>query len=244
MNALDTTPAAPSNVALLFTERSVEQPLARALMDAGLQVSYHANLAGLVAGLGNGASDIAIVQDIGGLLTGCMAGLRVRGISTKVVAMGDGSLSQITRAFKEGASDYVVMGDDMTGLVNRVRARLGATASTAARHASLEAGDCVLDATIRALRGPAGEFRLTEREFELARLMFEHVGETVNSRTLAQQVWGRDLSLAKRTIEQHVCRLRHKLRSACDTERGQQGLTVKAVNGVGYRLLLSGAMSA
>jgi len=228
---------APQRVAMLFADRSVEATMVQALESAGPRVSRYPGMVALISALGDGLADLAVVQDAGSLLPGCLASLRVRGMSSMtVIAIGEGSLAQITRAYEHGASDYAVLGEHIGVFVNRVCARLSLL-RTQARRTSLAAGPCVLDAQQHELRGPAGEFRLTEREHDLARLLFEHAGETVNLRTLAQVVWGRDLSLAKRTIEQHVFMLRHKLRAACGPDG--PGLTIKAVNGVGYRLVLA-----
>lgn len=228
-------------VATLFADRGTEALVAQALEAQGLRVMRHPGMAGLIASLGDGVAELAVVQDAGSMLTGCLAGLRLRGLaSARVIAIGAGSLTDIMQAYELGACDYALLGEPMNVFVNRVRARIS-LARRQAQCTTLSAGCCVLDGMRQSLRGPAGEFRLTEREFELARLLFEHAGETVNSRTLARHVWGRDVSLAKRTIEQHVCRLRHKLRGAC---AGHEAPALKAVNGVGYRLAIEANAAA
>ncbi len=223
-------------VAMLFTNRWAEAAVAEALQNAGMVVDKYSGALALVAALHSPKADIAVVEDHGVHLTSCLAALRFRGAATvPIVAVGQGSTQEIARALRHGAADYAVLGEAMESLVNRVRARM-----EVCRHrdqpSSLRVGVCELDEPSRTLRHPGGEFQLTWREFALAWVLFEHVGQVVNLHTLSQQVWGRDVSVAKRTIEQHISRLRRKLIAACTDTR--EAVQVHAIHNVGYRLVL------
>ncbi len=207
-----------------------------ALEDAGMAIDKHRSAMSLVTALHLTGSDIAVVEDDGDQLAACLCALRFRGITpVPVLAIGQGSSERIAEALHYGATDYAVLGDAMEGLVNRVRARVQ-FASECRQPASFEFGGCRLDAEFHCLRSEAQMVQLTSREFAIAWLLFEHAGHVVNINTLSSQVWGCEAGVAKRTIEQHMSRLRAKLRTA---HRDGTFLHVQAVNNVGYRLARS-----
>jgi DNA-binding winged helix-turn-helix (wHTH) protein len=72
---------------------------------------------------------------------------------------------------------------------------------------------------------------LTQREFLLGWALFENLGRVVTVRQLAEAVWCSPVEVAKRSIEQHIYRLRGKL---LITKTGALHLTT--VYGRGYRL--------
>jgi DNA-binding response OmpR family regulator len=72
---------------------------------------------------------------------------------------------------------------------------------------------------------------LTSREFALAWILFSNAGATVKRDTMAEMVWGKGLSLAAHSLEQHIYRLRGKLFLT-----GLHGICLRSVYGVGYRI--------
>lgn len=230
-----------ANVATLFTSRFVETAVSVALQRAGMEVQRYANLLSLVAALHAPKADIALIQDQGVHFVSCLNAMRFRGASAvPIVAVGQGSAEEIASSLRQGASDYAVLGDTMESLVNRVRARLEVARNSEAAP-SLRVSSCLLDEASHSLRYGDGQLQLTPREFGLAWVLFEHAGHVVNLQTLSQQVWGRDASVAKRTIEQHVSRLRAKLVTACAGV--DDPLKLQAVHNVGYRIVASQRLS-
>lgn len=223
-------------VAVLFTNRWAEAAVADSLEKAGMTVQKYPHPLALVAALHLEAMDIAVIEDHETHLAGCMAALRFRGTTTvPIVAVGRGTAAQIATALMHGVSDYAVLGEAMDTLVNRVRARVE-VCQHREEPDSIEFGMCVLDAQTRTLKSPVIDQQLTWRECSLAWLLFEHAGQVVSLHTISIRVWGRDVSVTKRTIEQHMSRLRRKL--AIASGGGVQRLQVHAVNNVGYRLVL------
>jgi DNA-binding response OmpR family regulator len=67
--------------------------------------------------------------------------------------------------------------------------------------------------------------------------LFENLGRVVSMRTLSTEIWGRPSDIGKRTIEQHVYKLRRKLGQT--TGPGRDNVPkIQTVYGVGYRLHL------
>ncbi len=72
---------------------------------------------------------------------------------------------------------------------------------------------------------------LTPREFATAWLLFSNVGKCIARDQLAHAIWGAEIDVATRTIEQHIYKLRKKLHMT-----GQQGVTLRTVYSRGYKL--------
>lgn len=220
-------------VAAMLGTDWVRARVKQALDHAGIAVDTHLSSRSFLAALQDGSADVGLMEDSAGGLDACLAGLRFQGAaSVPIVVMGDGSMRRMASALRHGASDYATHDESPDRLVNRLCARIEAWRD---QHASREltVGECRLEADSRMLDGPAGGVVLTPREFGLAWLLFEHAGRVVSLRTLSTQVWGRDPSLSKRTMEQHVCLLRRKLRQA----GGPLAAQIQAINSVGYRLV-------
>ncbi len=230
----DTEPHA-GRVGLLFT-RANQEPhfLSDSLRKSGLQACHHQDNLGLMAAMKEGEIDIAVVEDEGLTLASCLSACRLHGLTNvPVIAWGRGTAEQIAAALSRGAVDYALRDDAPAGIVSRVRARLMLQALPALNE-SLEVSGLVLDEPTRTLRGPAIHHALTGREFALAWVLFEHAGRVVAHDTLAHHVWGQDTVIAKRTIEQHVSKLRRKL---LEVSMGcVESLELQAVHNVGYRL--------
>lgn len=221
-------------VALLVNDRWNEQRVAASLQAAGVCVESPKNTLGLLSLLGRHPVDLVLVEDRRNELVDCLASLRFHGLSNvPVVAMGAGTMQHIIDALGRGAVDYVSTADSDELLTHRLLARI-VLARRPEERTVLELGDLALDADCRTLRCAGLEFSLTSREFELAWTLFEHAGEVVNLQTLSRRVWGREASLAKRTIEQHISRVRQKLARAGAAVGSL--VQLQAIHNIGYRL--------
>lgn len=84
--------------------------------------------------------------------------------------------------------------------------------------------------THRALRN--GEpIELTEKEFNLAVFLFRNLGRLLSRGHLLEAVWGRNASVATRTVDTHVSRVRSKLEL-----RPENGFRLTPAYNYGYRL--------
>ncbi|CAJ0808559.1 Sensory transduction protein regX3 [Ralstonia psammae] len=78
--------------------------------------------------------------------------------------------------------------------------------------------------------------RLTAREFATAWLLFSSPGAFLSRQQIATAVWGTEASVAERSIEQHVYKLRKKLGFGVAT-----GVELKTVYSRGYQLAVKQA---
>ncbi|MEJ2611991.1 MAG: response regulator transcription factor [Candidatus Thiodiazotropha sp.] len=74
---------------------------------------------------------------------------------------------------------------------------------------------------------------MTEKEFQLAWMLFNNVGRLLSRDHLLESVWGFGPGLMTRTVDTHISRLRRKLGLTPD-----KGWRLKAVYHQGYRLEL------
>lgn len=72
---------------------------------------------------------------------------------------------------------------------------------------------------------------LTAKEFELAEMFFKNVNRTLYRNNIIKTIWRTPESMASRTLDMHVSRVRSKL----DLQL-QNGFRIVTVFGYGYRL--------
>ncbi len=230
-------------VATLCPTRSFEHFATQALRDAGCEVLSFSHLSPLLVALRDGGADAVLLEDHDSQVEAWLSGLRLHaGRVLPIVVLGLGDSIGISRALQRGADDYAVLADGAGPLVHRLRARVQAR-SDGLRASSLKAGPYSLHASTQSLSTGAREVSLTAREFALAWTLFENLGRVVSTQTLSTEIWGRSGDVGKRTLEQHVYKLRLKLdpegrRARYSRHDTPPAPRIQTVYGVGYRLEL------
>lgn len=95
----------------------------------------------------------------------------------------------------------------------------------------LTVGPLMIDRLRREVRVQHRPVHLTPREFDLLWVLALHPGKIYRREELLSQVWGKETFVALRTVDVHMAKLRHKLRSG-DAQPG----IAETIWGVGYRL--------
>ena len=223
-------------VATLFTDPASEICLRPLLTWPGVDVVVQRDIHGVLAAMRSGCVHGALIEDNEVRLGHWLAVLKSHGLSRfPAIIVGAGRPGDIARALRCGATDYASISDGVESILARLHARVEATGQPD-EISVLQAGGYLLDRTRQRVTYKGREIVLTAREFALAWLLFEQHGKVVTLDTVATRLWGRAAAISKRSIQQHIYRLRCKLGEMPD--EGVPSMHVQAVYGIGYRLYL------
>lgn len=153
------------------------------------------------------------------------------GDSTPVMLLASGARDeQIARALEAGADGFVDVPFDAEELIARVHAVLRCyVRHTDQRFLVLRGFE--LDRQTYQICDRGVQLELTPREFAMAWLFFSSPGTYLSRDAISAAVWGVDSEIANRTIEQHVYKLRKKLRLS-----DERGVRIRTAYTRGYRL--------
>lgn len=157
---------------------------------------------------------------------------RQRGLRTPVLMLtARGTTGEKVIGLRAGADDYLVKPFDFEELLARLEAlhRRGGAHEPVAKVGSL-----VLDARRRVLRRGEQEKPLTAREFALLSELAGHGGEVLARSRLLHTIWGADFDGPPNIVDVYIGYLRAKFE-----QLGATDVTIRAVRGIGYRLLSS-----
>lgn len=212
--------------------------LIRRLASRGASTRLHQGIDGMSHALRDHRTDALLLDDQVSGVGEWLNNRRTLGSSpVPIIAFGCADTQRVARLLQAGADDYVFADEDAERVLERIRVRI------ALRRAPVPDEDRELDgyrlqAVQRRLARGEDSVVLTAREFGLAKLLFEHAGEVLSHEHLSRQIWGRSADIARRTLEQHVHRLRKRLQQLAG--EADEPPSIKAVYGIGY-LLQSGS---
>ena len=126
-----------------------------------------------------------------------------------------------------GADDYIVKPFGMMELLARVRAVLRRSAKQPEAD-QLHSGTILLSRDRHEAARGGEALSLTNKEFDLLRLLMENEGRVLDRSRLLDEIWGLGAEPENRTLDVHIRSLRAKLEA--------EGERIETVRGVGYRL--------
>ncbi len=124
-----------------------------------------------------------------------------------------------------GADDYIAKPFGIMELMSRVRALLRRTEEGVPEDVVL--GDLRLSPAGHRVTVEGEDVALTNKEFELLRLLLTKPGSVFPREKIVSEVWGADFDGESRTLDVHIRTLRAKL--------GRCGDMIRTVRGVGYK---------
>ena len=135
-----------------------------------------------------------------------------------------------------GADDYVTKPFGIREVVARIEAVLRRAAnSDTGRPERIEVGDVVLDFSRFEARRGGKALELTPREFRILRYLAKRPGEVVTRDEILDQVWGEDIFVTHRSVDNQIYGIRQKLEN--DPHHPKYLLSIRSV---GYKLVLDG----
>lgn len=219
-------------VIALFADQAKGAVICRDLTARGLDAVNMPSIGALLQALKQEDAQAVALEDHALHLLDWLAMLQMRtGNRVPVIVVGNGQGVGMAEALAHGATDYAEHSGCVGPLLARLRARVGLTQPAQANQL-MAVGPFELHPASSAVFHDGMEINLTAREFALAWILFSNVGHVVGMSSLAARVWGRSIEVCKRTLEQHIYRLRRKLSiNSLDSQ-----IRIQAVYSVGYRL--------
>ena len=136
----------------------------------------------------------------------------------------------MVRILNEGADDYIAKPVSRPELLARLAAVTRRTAKRAPQEA-IEIGPYQIDPQSRSLRIEGQLVKLTDKEFELALYIFNHIGRLLSRNQILANVWGYESDVNTRTVDTHISRIRKKLYLT-----PENGWRLSSIYHQGYRL--------
>ena len=225
------------HVALLEDETAMAREVQTLLMASGHSVVVFADGSKLLRGLLKDTFDLFIlgwrIPGLDGLAV--LQHLRQNArLQTPVVFLTSNiAEEQIVAALNAGADDYCSKPLRPAEFMARIMAVQRRVMPLAVQ---VPAGELVegfyFNKVDRTVHVDGSVVSLTEKEFELSRLMFTHLERPISRHRIMKEVWGREEDALSRTLDVHISWIRRKLGIGAQGTR----LRLNVVHGYGYRL--------
>lgn len=151
--------------------------------------------------------------------------LRQRGVRIPVMLLTARDTTQErVNGLDSGADDYLTKPFDLDELMARLRALMRRRDTYQPQ--TLTRGGLVLDLRNKSATHNGQDLSLSQKEFEILRLLIEHAGSCVSKEMIENNLYGWDNPVGSNTVEVHISLLRRKL--------GKQ--RIKTVRNLGYML--------
>jgi two-component system alkaline phosphatase synthesis response regulator PhoP len=160
--------------------------------------------------------------------------LREQAVHTPVLMLtAKADLETKVASLHIGADDYVTKPFDLPELLARAWALIRRSQGRRQLPSGerLRIGTCTVDLANRTAHTRAGDVQLSPKESELLSLFARNPGRTLSRAEILEEVWGMDVSVTERTVDNFIVRFRKLFEP--DIERPAHFITVR---GMGYRL--------
>ncbi|MDY7573401.1 response regulator transcription factor [Actimicrobium sp. CCI2.3] len=137
----------------------------------------------------------------------------------------------IVAGLAAGADDYMIKPIRRGELVARVQALLRRAYPTQNTIEQIQFSHYIFEPRTGRLLDHGEAVELTQKEFDLALLLFRNLGRPLSRAYILEAVWSRDVEIPSRTMDTHVSRVRTKLKL-----RPENGFRLAPVYSYGYRL--------
>ncbi len=127
-----------------------------------------------------------------------------------------------------GANDYLAKPFHSKELLARIRAII--RTQTGQSNSKLSMGNIVLDQTSFELSSTAGNYRLSNKEFQILELLMSNPNQLISSERFLEKIWGYDSEAEINVVWVYISYLRKELTAL------HANIQIKAVRNAGYVL--------
>ena len=129
-------------------------------------------------------------------------------------------------ALDAGADDYMVKPFGVLELTSRIQSKLRKLKD----HKIMQVSNLIMDLRKHQVSVNDQIIALTNKEFDILRLLLKHAYQVVNKEHIFRDVWDTSYIGETRTLDMHIKSLRQKLLAA------QAHVSIKTIRGVGYQI--------
>jgi DNA-binding response OmpR family regulator len=134
-------------------------------------------------------------------------------------------------ALAAGANDYLIKPIRRGELVTRVQVLLRRAYPAQNTFEQIRFDEYVFEVPTGRLTVAGKQIEVTQKEFDLALLLFRNLGRPLSRAYILEAIWSREGDVPSRTMDTHVSRVRNKLQL-----KPENGFRLTPVYSYGYRL--------
>lgn len=133
-----------------------------------------------------------------------------------------------------GADDYVTKPFSIRELLARIKAILRRNPNQSGLDEEVVIGNLTISFnSYEAIDQENKEVKLSHKEFEILKYLFEHKNNVVSRYDLLEKIWGYDEQPTTRTVDNFIARIRQKVESDHNNPK-----TIITVHGTGYKMIV------
>lgn len=138
----------------------------------------------------------------------------------------------VIKGFEVGADDYLTKPFDSDVLMHKIRAILRRNKDSFDElPEKVDIGPYEFDHTLRTLTGLNKVFRLTPRESDLLKMLFQHKNHVLDRNLALKNIWGDDNYFNARSMDVYITKLRKYFKTI-------NGIEINNVHGSGFILVI------
>jgi len=222
-------------IALLEDDLIFAELVVAWLKDAGFEVDHFKNGLDFIRKFPHEHYDLCIfdwgLPDMEGPDVLVSIKLRANKLPPIIFLTGHSEEEDIVRVIDAGADDYVVKPASQKLLLARINALLRRSNNQPINESLYEFGTIKFDTRHRLATVGGEEFKLTDKEFDLALYFLKNEGALLSRKHLMHVVWGASPDIETRKVDVHVSHIRTKLKLT-----PEHGWKLTSIYQQGYRL--------